>query len=107
MAPVPSQEGSVACKLVGIARVCSHVAGVVQNQRLRVLHGTWQEGVLPGMVEARYASYTQGMGQKIRAGKVRPWFPPCRMPLLAISCIARCEPALVGKAPLLLLTPQM
>ncbi len=31
-----------------------------------------QEGVLPGMVEARYASYAQGVGKQIRAGKVRP-----------------------------------
>ena len=38
-----------------------------------------QEGVLPGMVEARYASYAQGLGQKIRAGKVRPDFWPLRI----------------------------
>lgn len=45
------------------------------------LYDTLQEGVLPGMVEARYASYTQGLGQKIRAGKVSPCFWHCRMPL--------------------------
>ena len=42
-----------------------------------------QEGVLPGMVEARYASYTQGLGQKIRAGKVRPGSWP--------SCMTSCR----------------
>ena len=48
---------------------------------LKVLHAILQEGILPGMVEARYASYSQGLGQKIRAGKVRPGLWPLRMPL--------------------------
>ena len=33
-----------------------------------------QDGILPGMVEERYSSYSRGVGQKIRDGKVcRSW----------------------------------
>ena len=68
-----------------LARECSHSSRICRNQQ-QDLCEVLQEGVLPGMVEARYASYTQGLGQKIRAGKVRPWFlalPHASMPPLA------------------------
>lgn len=49
-------------------RAWEGIAGICVSTLLSLM----QEGVLPGMVEARYASYAQGVGKQIRACKVRP-----------------------------------
>ena len=36
-----------------------------------------QDGVLPGMVKDRYSSYSEGVGKRIRDGKVRDAFTLC------------------------------
>ena len=33
-----------------------------------------QDGVLPGMIKGRYSSYSEGVGKRIRDGKVRDVF---------------------------------
>ncbi len=58
-------------ELVGECNACAKICGWALPAS--VARPRAQEGVLPGMVEARYASYKQGVGQQIRAGKVRPF----------------------------------
>lgn len=55
------------CQAVGSLNL--QIKQISKNRKTR---SGAQEGVLPGMVEARYSSYTHGIGKQIRAGKVCP-----------------------------------